>query len=101
MKKRIIKYLLILAVFMCAAQFTQAQVRIYVKARPTVTVIERPATPHRGYVWVADEWTVSNGTYVNVPGHWVEPRRGFVWVPGHWATERRGDYWIRGHWRRA
>lgn len=101
MKKQIFKYLLILFVFTGASQLSNAQTRIYVKVRPTATVVTRPAAPHRGYVWVSDEWTVRNGAYEHVGGRWVAPRRGYVWVPGHWATERRGDYWIPGHWRRV
>ena len=88
-------------VFILATASSQAQTRIYVKARPTVVVTTRTATPHHGYVWVDDEWSVRNGAYIQTTGHWVAPRRGYVWVPGHWATERRGDYWIRGHWRRV
>ena len=100
MKKQIFKYLLALFVFIGASQFANAQTRIYVKVRPTATVVTRPEPPRKDYVWVGDEWTVHNGAYVHVAGHWVAPRRGWVWVPGHWATERRGDYWIPGHWKR-
>ena len=100
MKKQFLKYLLILFVMIGAAVTSQAQVRVYVKTRPTVVVTERTAIPHPHYVWVGDEWTIRNGAYVNVAGHWVAPRPGFVWVPGHWTTEKRGDYWIAGHWRK-
>ncbi len=101
MKKQILKYLLFLFVFIITSQLSHAQVRVYVKVRPTATVVKRPATPHKGYVWVGDEWTIQNGTYVHTDGHWVAPRRGYAWVPGHWFKERRGEYWIAGHWRRS
>lgn len=101
MKKQILKYLLIFFLIAGASAKVNAQVRIYVKARPSYTVVERPPMPHPHYVWIADEWTVSNGVYVHVPGYWAAPRRGFVWIPGHWATTRMGDYWIHGHWRRV
>ena len=101
MKKYWLKYLLAMFILICAAATTQAQTRIYVKARPSLVVTTRTASPHAGYVWVDDEWTVRNGTYVQVAGHWVAPRAGYVWVPGHWVTTRSGDYWVRGHWRRV
>ena len=56
MKKQILKYLLVLFVLIGASQFSYAQTRIYVKVRPTATVVTRPASPHAGYVWVGDEW---------------------------------------------
>jgi hypothetical protein len=101
MKKQMLRYLLALFVFLGASQFTNAQTRIYVKMQPTVKVAERPARPHKNYIWIGDEWTVRNGAYIHVTGHWVAPRRGYVWVPGHWANEARGYYWIPGHWRRV
>jgi hypothetical protein len=101
MKKQMLRYLLELFVFLGASQFTDAQTRIYVKVRPTVKVVERPAPPHKNYIWIGDEWTVRNGAYIHVTGRWVAPRRGYVWVPGHWANEPRGYYWIPGHWRRV
>jgi len=101
MKKQILKYLLALFVLIGASQFSYAQTRIYVKVRPTATVVARPAPPHAGYVWIGDEWTVRNGAYVHVAGHWVAPRRGWVWKPGHWTSEARGDYWVPGHWKKV
>lgn len=101
MKKKILKYLLALFVFIGSSQLVNAQTRVYVKVRPTAVVTERTVAPHRGYVWIGDEWTVRNGAYVHVAGYWAPPRRGFVWVPGHWSSETRGDYWVPGHWRRV
>jgi hypothetical protein len=101
MKKQIFRYLLAFFVFIGASQFANAQTRIYVKVRPTATVVARPAPPHKNYVWIGDEWTVHNGVYAHVAGHWVAPRKAYVWVPGHWADEARGYYWIPGHWKRV
>ena len=101
MKKQMFRYLLALFVFIGASQFANAQTRIYVKVRPHATVVARPAPPHRGYVWIGDEWTPGNGTYTHVAGHWEAPRRGYVYVAGHWGHEGRGYYWVPGHWRRV
>lgn len=101
MKKQIVKFLLIFSILFGASHITQAQVRVYVKVRPTAVVTTRTVAPHAGWVWVDDEWTIKDGAYVQVPGHWIAPRRGWVWVPGHWSTEARGDYWVAGHWKRV
>jgi hypothetical protein len=101
MKKQLFKYLLATLVFIAAAVTSNAQVRLYVKVRPTAVVVERPVAPHPNYVWIDEEWTVQNGAYVHVPGYWAEPRPGYVWVPGHWTSEAKGDYWVPGHWKRV
>lgn len=100
MKKHLLKFLLAMFFLTGVASATQAQ-RIYVKSRPEVVVTEKTTSPHAGYVWVGDEWTVKDGAYVQTNGHWVEPRKGYVWIPGHWATEHKGDYWVAGHWRKV
>jgi hypothetical protein len=100
MKKQILKYLLVLFVFVGASQFSYAQTRIYVKVRPTATVITRPAAPHPGYVWIGDEWKGNGASYAHVEGHWVAPKKDYVWVTGHWVHENRGYYWMPGHWKR-
>jgi hypothetical protein len=101
MKKQILKYLLAFFVLIGTSQFSYAQTRVYVKVKPTATVVARPAAPHTGYVWVDDEWRPNGTTYERAEGHWVAPRAGYVWVPGHWANEARGYYWVPGHWKRV
>lgn len=100
MKKNVFQYLLALTIFLGASQFSYAQARVYVKVRPTVTVVARPSSPRAGYVWIEDEWSPRGHTYVRVAGHWVAPRKGYVYVTGHWNKEGRGYYWVPGHWRR-
>jgi len=101
MKKQLFKYLLAMFILVGASATVNAQVRLYVKVRPTAVVTVRTTPPHPHYVWVEDEWTVKNGVYAQVPGHWIAPRAGYVWVRGHWTSEARGDYWIPGHWKRV
>ena len=95
------KKLLLAAAITITAATVNAQTRVYVKVQPKATIVAKPASPHKGYVWIGDEWSPRNGSYVHVAGHWVAPRRGYVFVAGHWNREGRGYYWIPGHWKRV
>ncbi len=99
MKRILSKVFLVFAIAMGMHFATQAQ--MYVKVRPTETVVaRRPPAPSKRYVWIEGDWVWSGGRYIHQPGKWVLSRRGFVWIPGHWKSTRRGWYWIRGHWSR-
>jgi hypothetical protein len=99
MKKQI-KKIAVFVAFLLATGFA-ADAQIYVKIRPTLPVVTRPAPrPHK--VWVNEEWTVRKGRYHYNGGRWVNERRGQVWVEGHWQSYgRRGERWVPGHWQRG
>ena len=77
----------------------QAQ-SIYVKVRPVVPVVVRPAAPGPHHVWIEEEWRPSGATYVYAGGYWAAPPKpGWIWIPGHWKKHTNGEYWVTGHWR--
>jgi len=101
MKKNFVKYLLAIFIFLGVSQFSHAQTtRVYVKEKLAAPVVAKPASPHAGYVWIADEWTPGNGTYTHVAGHWVEPRKDYKYEVGYWKKESQGYYWVPGHWKK-
>jgi len=99
MKKHLSK-VAVLAVIILAVSFS-ASAQIYVKVRPVVPVVVRPAPPSPVHVWIDEEWEPRGGTYVYVGGHWAAPPHpGYVWVPGHWRRhDVYGEAWVPGHWR--
>ncbi len=98
MKKYLTRVAMLSLIIMAVSFAASAQ--IYVKVRPAVPVIVRPAPPSPAHVWVAEEWEPRGGQYVFVGGHWAAPpHRGWIWVPGHWMHEGRGEWWVKGHWR--
>jgi WXXGXW repeat (2 copies) len=75
---------------------------IYVKVRPVIPVVVRPAPPSPHHVWVAEEWRPNGAGYVYSGGYWAAPPHpGWVWIPGHWKKHEYGEYWVAGHWRHA
>lgn len=100
MNKQISK-IAMLSFIVLAIAFSAPAQTIYVKVRPAVPVVVRPAAPSAAHVWIAEEWEPRGGAYVFAGGHWVvPPHPGWIWIPGHWKHRRYGDVWIRGHWRR-
>jgi hypothetical protein len=98
--KKYLSKLALLSVIALAVSFT-ASAQIYVKIRPSVPVIVRPAPPSPTHVWIDEEWEPRGGTYVYAGGHWASPPHpGWAWIPGHWKREGRGEWWVKGHWRR-
>lgn len=98
-----------------------AQIVVNIRpSRPTV-VINRPAMPAPGYVWVEEDWQPSGNNYAWHGGYWAAPPRPqAVWVPGYWEERHaakghgwgkrgkghakgrgrgHGYVWVPGHWR--
>jgi hypothetical protein len=100
MQKNLSKIVLFTAIIMAVSFSASAQ--IFVKIRPTHTVVVRSAPPSPAHVWIDEEWTPRGNTYVYTGGYWaVPPHPGYFWVPGHWAARRGyGERWVPGHWRR-
>ena len=98
--KKYLSKLALLSVIALAVSFT-ASAQIYVRVRPTVPVIVRPAPPSPAHVWIDEEWEPRGGSYVYAGGHWASPpHAGWAWIPGHWKRGGRGEWWVKGHWRR-
>ena len=98
MKNKLSK-LLFLAVIVFAASFS-ASAQIYVKIRPTFTVVSRPPQPSRVHVWVNEEWEPNGGSYRYSGGHWEAPRQGYYRKPGYWQRNKHGNRWVQGSWAR-
>ena len=100
MKKILIKWLFLVVILFSFSFSAAAQ--IYVKIRPSVPIIVRPAQPSRAHVWIGEEWEPHGGAYRYSGGHWeAPPHPGYVWRQGHWRRHgRRGEEWVRGGWRR-
>lgn len=97
---------------------SSAQIIVNIRpARPAV-VINRPAMPAPGYVWVEEDWQPRNNDYVWHGGYWsAPPRPHAIWVPGYWEERHiakghgrgkghgkgkgrgHGYVWVPGHWR--
>ena len=90
----------LLSLIVMAVSFA-ASAQVYVKIRPTVPVIVRPAQPSRAHVWIGEEWEPRGSEYAYVGGHWdAPPHPGWIRVPGRWRHEGRGEFWVPGRWRR-
>ncbi len=100
MKKKSLKLLFLLFVLFTVSFSVSSQV--YVKIRPTVPLIVRPAQPSHRHVWIDEEWQPDHGSYRYSGGHWdAPPHRGYIRRPGHWRRhDQDGDEWIQGSWRR-
>jgi hypothetical protein len=100
MKKNLVKWLCLFVVLFTLSVSASAQV--YVKIRPSIPVIVRPAQPSPAHVWIDEEWEPNGGGYRYAGGHWATPpHRGYIRRPGHWRRHGRdGDEWVRGSWRR-
>jgi hypothetical protein len=100
MQKSLSKIVAFTAIILAVSFSASAQ--IYVKVRPTYTVVARPPAPSPAHVWVDEEWTPRGGTYVYSGGYWAAPPHpGYFWVRGHWARHGYdGERWVPGHWRR-
>ncbi|RYE22621.1 MAG: hypothetical protein EOP51_12775 [Sphingobacteriales bacterium] len=87
------------ALLLCTAAESNAQIYVNIRpARPTV-VINRPAMPAPGYVWVEEDWAPRGNEYAWHGGYWAAPPRArAIWVPGYWE-ERHGGGHGRGHGR--
>jgi len=99
--KSLIKTLLITFLFTGLTSLSNAQ-RFYVKVRPAVPVVVRPAHRPASAIWISGDyvWGGTNVGYVWHPGYYARPPRPrAVWVPGYWIRERRGYYWRPGYWR--
>ena len=86
----------IVAAFFALSSCTTA----YVATKPDEVIIEKPAAPGTGYVFMGPEWKwdKTKKVYVAVPGEWVNRPNG-VWVRGHWKTTKHGHTWVPGHWQ--
>ena len=100
MKKKLVKWLFVIAILFSGSFSASSQ--IIVKIRPRAPVIVRPAQPSREHVWIDEEWEPNGGNYRYSGGHWeAPPHPGYMWRPGHWRHHgHRGDEWVRGGWRR-
>src|SRR4051812_25322449 len=100
MKKFLLKFLAVMAIFLSG--FAAADAQIIVKVRPGAPVIRaRPLSPGPRHIWVGDEYVWRGGTYVYTDGYWaVPPSRFRVWKEGHWKRKPAGWVWIPGHWAR-
>jgi len=98
MKKQMIRLVFLGAILFTASFSASAQ--IYVKIRPTFTVVPQPPRPSRAHIWVNEEWQNDGGSYRYSGGHWeAPPQRGYYRTQGHWQRSRRGQVWIQGSWR--
>jgi hypothetical protein len=99
MKKKSIKLLLLFIVLFTVSFSASSQV--YVKIRPVVPIVVRPAQPSRDQVWINEEWEPNGGEYRYVGGHWASPpHQGYRRRSGHWQHSRHGEMWVQGGWRR-
>jgi hypothetical protein len=99
--KKLLSSLCILSFLMLTAVFSGQAQAVYVKIRPVVPVVVRPAAPSPNHIWIAEEWKPNGKEYIYAGGYWaVPPHPGWVWIPGHWRKHEYGEYWVAGHWRR-
>jgi hypothetical protein len=101
MKSSILKSFLVILLLTGLVNISNAQ-RLYVKVRPAIPVVERPAYRPAGAVWVDGDyvWGGMNAGYQWHAGYYaMPPRPRAVWVPGYWVNERRGYYWRPGYWK--
>ncbi len=99
MKKKMIKFVLML-IFLITVSFS-ATAQVYVKIRPTFPVTVRTQQHRSNQVWVDEDWQPRGRHYRYNGGRWVTPpHRGYVRKPGHWEQRRRGQVWIQGTWSR-
>ena len=100
MQKNLSKIVLFTALIMAVSFSASAQ--IFVKIRPTHTVVVRTAPPSPAHVWIDEEWAPRGNTYVYTGGYWaVPPHPGYFWVPGRWVRHGYdGERWVPGRWRR-
>jgi len=97
--KTISRSIMLAAVFATIAFTSNAQIRVYVGARPVEPVIVRPAAPYHDAVWIGGEYEWRGGRYEYIRPHYEHLRRGHVWVGGHWQDVHGGSTWVAGHWR--
>lgn len=101
-----------------AATNSTAQVIVNIRPSKPTVVVNRPAMPAPGYVWVDEDWEPRDNGYVWHGGYWAAPpRTQAVWVPGYWEERHNGKHngrgkghkkgrgkghgyvWVPGHWR--
>ena len=62
-------------------------------------VVQQPAVPYQGAVWVQGHWTWNGAQYVWSQGHYVQPRVGHVYVQPRWQRRGTGYVYVGGGWR--
>ena len=76
---------------------------VVVRERPVAPtyVVERPAPPYAGAVWIQEDWAYRGGRYEYVRPHWERPPHpGHQWHGGYWENHSHGYAWHRGYWGR-
>ncbi|MGB5809201.1 MAG: hypothetical protein WBG86_01650, partial [Polyangiales bacterium] len=66
---------------------------------PQTVVVEQPAPPYDGAIWVDGYWAYEDGQYVWVEGHYVAPRQGYVFVHPRWDYYSDIYYFVPGYYR--
>lgn len=99
MKKQLIKLLFLGAILFTVSFSASAQ--IYVRIRPTFTVVPPPPRPSSMHIWVNEDWQPAGRSYRYSGGHWeAPPQRGYYRSQGYWKRTRHGQVWVQGKWQR-
>ena len=64
-------------------------------------VVNRPAAPYQGAIWVEGHWQWNGAQYVWVQGRYVRPRAGYVYVQPTWQRRGNGYVYVAGGWRQG
>ena len=92
---------LIFAVFLALPLASFAQEFSVGWAPPPLPVVEQPACPAPGYLWIPGYWGWNNDyyDYYWVPGVWVAPPRvGLLWTPPWWGWNNGVYAFNQGYW---
>jgi hypothetical protein len=92
--------LFVVAIAVCGAPASRAQVGISVAiAPPVLPVYAQPPIPAPGYLWAPGYWGYATAGYYWTPGTWVRPPAvGFLWTPGYWGWGGAGFLFHAGYW---
>lgn len=64
-------------------------------------VVNRPAQPYAGAIWVDGHYQWNGAQYVWVQGYWQQPRAGYTYVQPTWVRQGNGYVYRQGTWRQG